>query len=355
MFRRSFGRRCACATAFFLMCVAPAVADANRAPGAPDRNTADFTQRIDANQLSMVVSNVGSFGYDLLTGGAGLEYPGGSGRTVLFAGGIWVGAMVDGAPRVTVAEYEAEYGPGPIIGGLPADPTDPRFKVYKLFRDYPSTAERDAARADYFAGAVPFGAPAIAVLGPTGLAIRGDQMTWSVANDADASLHTSHASHSAPLGIELRTTFNASAAAWPYSRVILGRIEIRNASTQTLAAARVGVWLDPDLGGHTDDLVACIPDTALGYCYNATNTDAMYGSAPPAFGVRILRVTAPGPPVAAMSAFFRYVNGTDPTSALQCYRQLAGLAADGSPIIDPTSGSDRSRSRRTSRWRSTSC
>ena len=52
----------------------------------------DNSQRIDVNQISMVVTNTGSIAYDKATGSAGLEYPKGSGKTAVFAAGPWLGA-----------------------------------------------------------------------------------------------------------------------------------------------------------------------------------------------------------------------------------------------------------------------
>src|SRR5262249_51726791 len=77
----------------------------------------DLGTRINVNNLSMSVTNIGSFAYDLTTGGPGLEFPTGSGRTVVFAGGLWVGAQVNGQTRVAVAEYSQEYRPGQIVSG----------------------------------------------------------------------------------------------------------------------------------------------------------------------------------------------------------------------------------------------
>ena len=46
----------------------------------------DVGQSLDVNQISMRVTNLGSFAYDVETGNAGFEYPKGSGKNALFAG-----------------------------------------------------------------------------------------------------------------------------------------------------------------------------------------------------------------------------------------------------------------------------
>src|SRR6185436_4429418 len=136
---------------------------ANRYPrSAKPAKTAiiDNSQRVDINNVSMVVTNTGSFAYDKETGSSGLEFPKGTGKTAVFAAGLWIGGQVGGATRIAVAEYSDEYGPGAMLpSGAPDDYQKPEYKVYKLNRVYVDTAERDAALADYEAGAETHGAP----------------------------------------------------------------------------------------------------------------------------------------------------------------------------------------------------
>jgi len=287
------------------------------------------------------VKNTGSFAYDTQNGAAGLEFPKGSGKTVVFAAGPWLGALVGGQLRVAVSEYSDEYGPGSIVGGVADDPTRPEYKVYKLFRSYATTAERDAALADYNAGAVPHGAPVVTVLVDGTLGIRGDQMLWCVFNDADASRHTNLLGRTLPLGVEVQLTAFAYAppAAGPASRTVFLHYKFLNKGANTLQGLYLGMWTDPDLGGATDDLVASDPARGLGYVYNSSNLDAEYGSTPPAVGFDLLHgpVGAGGTPLGA-SAFAMYPNGGGPASAGDVYNMLQGLSATGTAVIDPTTG-----------------
>ena len=101
----------------------------------------------------------------------------------------------------------------------------------------------------------------------------------------------------------------------------------------------VSLWCDPDLGGATDDLVGCDTTLALGYCYNATNNDLVYGSTPPAVGTDLLRGPAVrGGQVLGMTTFDKYINGTDPGSTDASYDYMRGLGADGTPIVNPQTG-----------------
>ena len=56
----------------------------------------DNDTHIDINSLDMIVTNHGSFAFNQSTGQAGLIYPRGSDRAVVFASGLWVGAVVEG-------------------------------------------------------------------------------------------------------------------------------------------------------------------------------------------------------------------------------------------------------------------
>ena len=108
---------------------APALARPHTRPDGPHPPTspqvADDIQRIDINDISMVVKNTGSIAYDTQNGAAGLEFPRGSGHTAVFAAGVWLGALVGGQLRVAISDYSDEYRPGAIVGGVPADPSLP--------------------------------------------------------------------------------------------------------------------------------------------------------------------------------------------------------------------------------------
>ena len=89
-----------------------------------------------------------------------------------------------------------------------------------------------------------------------------------------------------------------------------------NKGRDTLSNMFVSMWADPDLGGFTDDLVGCDTLLSLGYCYNSTNFDAIYGTAPPSIGYDFFL----GPKdiagrVLPLTSFNKYINGTDPHSS----------------------------------------
>src|SRR5258706_16408841 len=135
--------------------------------GKPHRSAAmvDNTAHMDANNLDMVVTNHGSFAYDLLSGNAGLIYPKGSTKTAVFAAGPWIGAKVGSQVRVAVGEYSQEFTPGPMAGGT-FQTDGPRFKNYKIVRG-------NTTDADYVNWPVDQGAPLDSLGKP---ALLGDVM-----------------------------------------------------------------------------------------------------------------------------------------------------------------------------------
>jgi hypothetical protein len=309
----------------------------------------DASQRIDVNNISMVVKNTGSFAYDTENNSSGLEFPKGTGKTAVYAAGLWIGALVNGGVRVSVAEYSDDYAPGSAVGGVPDDKNKAEYKVYKLNRVYLTStgavdaATRDAVLADYSAGAVPHGAPPVTVQPDGSLNIVGDQMLWSVYNDLAKGSEHNAASSSLPLGIEIQETTFAFSRQGPLGNTVFLRYKIINRGTQTLTNAYVSQWSDPDLGGATDDLVGCDTTLSVGYVYNATITDEQYGAFSPSVGYDFLQgprvAVGPGETVTlGLASFNKYVNGAGPQDSTETYSYMQGLQGDGTALVNPVTG-----------------
>jgi len=283
----------------------------------------DNDDHMDVNTLDMFVTNHGSIAYDLVHGNGGLIYPKGSGKTALFAAGVWIGAKVNGAVRVATGEYGQEYTPGPMAGGT--FQTDRAgFHNFAFDATHPLSAD---SLAEYAAQ----GGPLDGSYNPL---LFGDATIWSVFNDADPAVHTNNSGSTTPLGVEVQQTVCAYNAIGALGRTIFVKWRVTQKGADALDSAYISIWCDPDLGGATDDLVGCDTTVALGYCYNATNADALYGSTPPAVGIALLRgaVVSPSPGVydtLGMTSFVKYVGGTDPASASEAYALMRGLHRDG--------------------------
>ncbi len=308
----------------------------------PIIHNVDTGTQVSANRISMFVTNIGSFAFDLGTGNSGLEFPKGTGNTAVFAAGLWMGAKVGAERRVTVAEYSQEFVPGPMSGGTFL-PDTPEFKVYKVTREPTGSTAADsadwqAAWADWVTNAGPLGAPVEDVGNGPQPAILGDETLWSVFNDADPGAHSNDAGASAPLGVEVQLTSFAFNRTGALGNTVFLKYVIINKGSDTLDSTYASIWSDPDLGGASDDLVGVDVDKSLGYCYNATNNDNQYGSTPPAVGFDFFKGPVVGGDTLGLASFNKYINGTDPNSNGQSYNYMKGLDPDGNAVIDPTTG-----------------
>ena len=325
--------------------IAPFRAPDVRRPMASPLHTqsTDNTQTIGANNIRMFVTNTGSFAWDKGAAGqpAGFEFPKGTGKTALFAAGLWLGCKINGNQRLAVSEYSDEYQPGSAVGGYPPDdPSKAEYKVYSLNRVYTDPVARDAALADYNTGAVPHGAPPVP-LNPDGtLGVLGDQMMWAVYNDLDSTAHTNRADGlRKAMGVEVQQTTFAFAAQGALNNTIFIKYKFINRGPWFLDQMYASQWSDPDLGGATDDLVGCDVAKSIGFVYNATNNDGQYGTNVPSVGFDFFKGPIVGGSPLGLASFNKYINATDPNTADKTYNYMLGLDASGNTIIDPTTGS----------------
>ncbi len=115
-------------------------------------------------------------------------------------------------------------------------------------------------------------------------AIRGDVTAFWAMTDTAANLA---ALGNPPLGIDV------AVEAFAFRQARLGQhtfynVTVTNRNTIPIDSAYVGLFLDADLGGATDDYVGTDTTAQLHYYYNADNTDNAY-PIPPAFGAVVAR------------------------------------------------------------------
>jgi hypothetical protein len=292
----------------------------------------DNDDRMNVNNLDMFLTNHGSFGWDLATSQPGLRYPNGTTKTALFAAGIWVGAKVNNEIRTCVAEYSQEFAPGPMYNGT-FQIDQPAFRNYRLDRG--NTTSPDYIGWPSASPPGGQGAPLDSMGNPQ---LLGDATIWSVYNDADPSRHINgSAGRTEPLGLEIQQSTFAFKRGGALGDIIFLKFRLINKGVNQLDSAYVSIWADPDLGDASDDLVGCDTTLSLGYCYNETSNDAVYGGAPPAVGFDFFK----GPTVEVspgvldtlgMTSFNKYINGEDPQSAVQGYNLMRGLQREGAPL-----------------------
>jgi len=321
------------------------------------------TAYIQSGELLMMVNNQGSFGYDR-TGffgkNDGLHYPGTCTTTVMFASGLWLGARVGDQIRVSTSEYQVDYMPGTIVGGV-ASPDNPQFRVYKI-----GAGDTKFTNVDYAEWPFADGAPVVRdhegndLLDADGDRIpllKGDEAIWTAFNDADMSGHNSDPGSGSigPLGVEVQLYAYAYDSTGDSGRIIFMHYTLINQGGNSLDSMHVAFWADPDLGDAGDDLVGCDTVLNIGYCYNADDDDAVYGDKSPTVGFGLINgpiVPSPGgiawqPGTGRwipgyrnleMTAFSKYINGTDPSINIETWNYMRGHEIDGSTTINPVNG-----------------
>jgi hypothetical protein len=307
----------------------------------------DYTV-FDVNNISTFVRNNGSFDRNPGTGNAGFEWPKGSGNTAIYASGLWIGgkSSSDGVARVAVAEYDYEFGAGPIINGQSADPTLPRYRMYKIRRGDDATTNPD-----YADWPVADGAPVDEQGNPL---LLGDMTVWCVFNDADVSYHTNM--NAQPAGVEVQLTAFGFNRADALGNAIFYKWKVINKGGHMLDTTYITIWSDPDLGDSGDDYDGCDTTLGLGFIYNGDAVDGVYGT-PPSAGFDFLQGplvpgaptdTArypdgrmfPGKKLLKMTSYLKYSNDTtplgNPNTGDEVLNYMRGLDRNGNAIIDPS-------------------
>lgn len=221
--------------------------------------TVDDLTYIDANKILMFVTNHGNFGRDLagvFGNGYGTYYPfttidgilsGANISSVLYAGGLWLAGVdnATGDTLVTVSEYSSEYVPGPMMGGTYQEDRE-EFQVYRLHRD----SLESNPNWDYLIWPTDQGAP---IDGSGRPEIRGDQLTWTVYNDADPNQHDNNNGETAPMGIEIQQTVWAMDQTGGTEIPLSGKLPVFGPIGPDLIVDAIG--LNPDVLNNHDYMV----------------------------------------------------------------------------------------------------
>jgi hypothetical protein len=115
----------------------------------------------------------------------------------------------------------------------------------------------------------------------------GDETNWWVFNDK-GNIHTETGGD--PIGMEVRAQAFTFATNDAINDMTFYNYELINRGTQTLYNTYFSQYVDPDIGGSSDDYVGCDVSRGLGYAYNGNTVDAgtggaTWGANPPAVGI----------------------------------------------------------------------
>jgi len=298
--------------------------------------TAASARIIDVNNISMYVLNNGCFAQPP-NSSMGFYYPGSNPpiyhKSIIFASGLWLGALVDDSVRVMLNQFAPESSPGAVDeqGNL-FGRYDPAYRVYKIGKadSLQNTEDWNNWPADQ-------GAP---IDGSGQPLVRGDQTLWCSFTDAFPFATGSKGLYdriTRPLGAEIKMT------TWGYKDlddVIFLEWKIINKSGKEWVDTYVGLWADCEIGAAHSDRTGSDSTLLMVYDYEGSESDKNYGFAPPALGYMLLR--PPVIPSAGSTAFAGRFKLED-YEAAQCHAPVfykrgyhegfEGWGADA--IVDP--------------------
>ncbi len=354
----------------------------------PPSSTVD----LDIANVRARLMNGGDMWWDLI-GNANYEVPKGSGKSSLFAGGIWIGG-IDAASNLRIAaqtyrQSGIDFWPGPVdtinatvstgvcaqydrfwkvnrqevldfingssgpsadISSWPGNGNNGLGQAHYLapFEDINNDGIYDVAAGDYpkFDGIN-------GVYNCNGF-LHGDQSIWWMINDV-GNIHTETNSLYS-IGIEIQCqAFAFNSSNQDLANTTFYQYKLINRSSLVLNETYFGFWTDVDLGNYLDDYVGCDVSRGIAYAYNGDNNDEGalgYGLFPPAVGIDIFS----GPLADAgdgidnnrngttdeigeqiiMSKFVYYDNDFtvvgNPSLAQHYYNYLQGIWKDGTPM-----------------------
>ncbi|MEP7268413.1 MAG: hypothetical protein ABI844_12370 [Saprospiraceae bacterium] len=177
-----------------------------------------------------------------------------------------------------------------------------------------------------------------------------DEMIFWIYNDA-GGIHTQ--TQGKPIQMEIQVQAFAYATNDEINNMTFQRYKLINRATQSIDSTFFAMFVDPDLGCHTDDYIGCDVGRSMAYVYNEDATDGDNGcSCPggintycnniPILGVDYFRgpLDENGKEI-GMSSFTYYNNAaignwpnamTDPDNAPEYYNYMSGSWKDGTPF-----------------------
>ena len=311
------------------------------------------SKQMNGNSISAWYRTNGSFNRDPITGNAGFEWPKGSGKTVRYASGIWLGCVSGNDTIVAIAEYVYDYSPG-FVDNSGNPMTDSTYRIYTINKN-------DINSYDYLHWP-----------GNQGAYMTPDNKPFPLGDKTMFFVYTDAFGHTAQNGSDTLLKAQILQTNWSYNQndpyidypanplnnTIFTEYRIINRSNKTWKNMWIGLWTDDDLGSATDDRVGCDTSLNLGFTYNSTNNDPIYGSAPPSVGFKILRGSYKytgnindtikyyqpfgsnnikkkiGYIDQGMSSFNTYNDGK-PRDNIESYRILEGKLYTGRPWVNP--------------------
>lgn len=351
----------------------------------------------NANNMFIWVKSNGITGHTPWNA-SGIYFPQRAAGVIYTEGIVWGGNVIDGeSPQLRVggSTYLTNLDQGAIMGirtGNYENPSAEDVRLWRVHRNWQmidlldEVLYRDLSEADILeqyetdwdewpaTKGAPFEDvngnglydPLVDIPGMPG----ADQTIWYVANDLAGIPNYG----SPAIGLEMQTTI------WSYERpeadpfqdisfkrvVLIYKGTSLSSESAQIEDMYISQWVDPDIGGSSNDFVGCDSLLNLGYGYNAEQTDwdfDLYNLRPPSFGYCLIQGPVipsegdtaifnfqqkPGNRNLDMSSFFYYSAGNehdgDPSlndynGTVEFYNLMSGLRPQlGTVWQDPVSG-----------------
>ncbi|MDB3887596.1 hypothetical protein N9360_00770 [Candidatus Marinimicrobia bacterium] len=288
-----------------------------------------------------------------------------TGVFLVYASSWWFGGQVDGQLKIVGNEFSSDMEVGPYGG----DPNSQAVRTYNVSK---AMLADPIAYADFQEWPVDMGAPWVDVDGdgvysplPNGTdhpEFVGDQVIWSIQNDGVAS--RKGITGGSPTNVEVRTTMFGFDRPDAFGDIVFFKHAVTNTQDKDITDAYFGVWVDPDNGDYSADLIGVDPELSLGYCYNdgvddewaateygpgpAVGYDFFQGPAVPCEegedcpGATQFGETVAGYKNLGLSGYNLYINSDavfgDPEEPDEFYFGLQGLRSDGTQLAESITG-----------------
>jgi hypothetical protein len=265
------------------------------------------TRTLDVNRFHVQITDRGnlirSAGRD--PGGALWSWTDTSSNYIFFDQGPWIIGKSQSGLVMGNAYWGTSYVPGPVTDGRPALEVNPqdsvRFHPYKIGRNS-SSGDSDVVNWPSDLGA------------PTGTSgkplVLGDEVVWSVFNNADSTALPSDWQPSATFNhfpVEIQQTAYARAGSAKDTSLLANTVFYEwtfiNKGPAVVESCFVGLWTDIDVGDPLNNPFGVDTITQTGYCWDGSAGDSV-AFAPKAAGYTLLygpRVPDPS----STSAIFR--------------------------------------------------
>lgn len=314
---------------------------------------------LNANNIKAYFWSRGIFNQDLnFQNHSGFYWPKSSTNTACFTTGLCIAAKINGVLAESMCSYYGELTPGYIFNYQAQTSDD--FKFYTVNKG------DGAGNPDYnnWYKMVPFGAPYKDInnngVYDQGIDIPGmpnaAQTIFICMTDGFSSGHNSSEGFGGGITSPLLNS-EVHFTAWVYDTLYLPdksfqdvqfmRWEVINKGQYNWDGTFFSFFVDCDLGYGLDDYQGCDTLRQMGFGYNATNNDQIYGNNPPAYGFTLLRggvrqyqlLSADSIKMSSLvnsaksSPICEIVPTGQPNEA---YLVMNGLKKDGTPFLNPT-------------------